>query len=413
MIEVKLPELSASMTEATLVSWFKSVGETVQAGDVLAEIETDKSSVELEAECAGVLAEILVPEGTEGIAVGTVLARLKEIGEIAAVEASPVDVPPRSTKDLAKGVDRQLDVSEESPAPRAAFSPRATPLARRMAAQANLDLTTLTGSGSSGRIVREDVERALGAVPLPPMRLAIAQPESTSDGAAPFREERLSLARRTAAERLAESKRSVPHFYLDVECDVERLLELHGQLKARRGSTSRPLPTLNDLLVRATALALLEVPAANVEWRAGSLRVYERVDVSVAVATDRGLVTPVVRGAERKSLGKIALELRDLIARAQQGLLQPREYCDGTVTLSNLGMYGVRRLFPILNPPQACILGIGAIEPRAVVRDGEIAARRCAVVTLAADHRALDGAIGAELLAAFRTLIENPISLLL
>jgi pyruvate dehydrogenase E2 component (dihydrolipoamide acetyltransferase) len=292
-----------------------------------------------------------------------------------------------------------------------------------MAAQANLDLATLSGSGRDGRIMQSDVVRALGgdvsragAVALhavPPPREEAPPPPVDEDPRTPGRIERLGAARRTAAQRLTEAKRTAPHFDLDIECDAERLLALRNELNEGREGDVVPRLTVNDLLVRIAAVALRRVPEANVSWCDGSLRVYERVDLAVAVASERGLVTPVVRDAARKSVGAIAMELRDLVARAQQGRLRPEEYAGGTVTLSNLGMYGVRRLFPILNLPQACILGVGAMDPAVVARDGVPVVRRTAVVTLAADHRAVDGAVGARLLAAIRSGIENPLSMLL
>ncbi len=423
MIEIRLPELSASTAEATLVAWHKRVGDAVRPGDLLAEVETDKSTVELEAEAAGVLAEILIAEGTEGVAVGTLLARMRAAEDTSErVGAAPAPGPVAAEEPSAANASPPAVPASPPPPPSEAL--RATPLARRMAAQARLDLGELAGSGHGGRIVRLDVERALGGQrrspsaappsargPAPATASAAVLP--VLEAAPPGRDERLSVARRTAAERLAEAKRTAPHFYLDVECDAERLLALRRELNEGRDADGGPALTVNDLLVRIAALALRRVPEANVSWRDGGLRMHERVDLAVAVASERGLVTPVVRGADGKGLGAIARELHDLVARAQQGRLLPEEYAGGTATLSNLGMYGVRRLFPILNVPQACILGVGAVEPRVVAREGQPVVRRTAIVTLAADHRAIDGAIGARLLAAFRSLVESPATMLL
>lgn len=417
MIEIRLPELSASMTEATVVAWRKNVGEAVRIGEVLVELETEKSSVELEAESAGVLSEILVPDGTEGVGVGTVLARLSEVEGEAPRATSPgaepstgPPPPPAAAMTPLPPPHRPVDPAAATPAPTPAIS--MTPLAQRIAAQARLDPAILEASGRRGRLGSADVERVLGAGPRRVPRAAPAgplQPQQTP----PHRDEHLGTARRRAAERLAEAKRSAPHFYLDVECDAERLHDLRNELNASRGDEQRPELTLNDLLVRALGLAMREVPAANVEWRDGDLRHYQRVDVAVAVASERGLVTPVVREAAARGLAEIARDLRDLVSRARTGRLRPEEYSGGTTTLSNLGMYGVRRLFPVLNLPQACILGIGSVDPRVVVRDGAPAVRRTLVVTLAADHRAVDGATGAELLVAFRGFLEDPLSMLL
>jgi pyruvate dehydrogenase E2 component (dihydrolipoamide acetyltransferase) len=432
MIDVRVPELSASTSDATLVAWRKNVGDVVHVGDVIAELETEKSTVDLEAEADGILAEILVAEGSEGIAVGTVIARLAEPGEAADSERAiaagspapavddplptPVRAPEPPVPPVRSAPAIAADAIAISRAPASSVS--ATPLAARMAAQAQLDLARLEGSGERGRIVSLDVERALGvarearAAPHA-VGLEDREPPGAWDGATPGRDERLGAARRTAAERLAAAKRTAPHFYLDVECDAEPLLELRRTLNVDRTRASLPTVTVNDLLVSIVAHAFRRVPAANVAWRDGSLRWYERVDLAVAVASPRGLVTPVVREADQKGVSEIALLMRDLIERAQHGRLRPDEYSGGTATLSNLGMYGVRRLFPILNLPQACILGIGAVEERVVARNGAAVVGRTMVVTLSADHRALDGAVGAQLLSAFRLLVEQPLTMLL
>jgi len=420
-IEVRLPELSASMTEATVLAWRKRLGEAVKPGDVLVEIETDKSVVELEASDEGTLLEILVQEGAEGVPVGALLARLARPGEAPTMRVSAVS--PEIGNQAAQ-------VSAAPAAPRRAA--HATPLARRMAEQAGIDLDSVRGSGAGGRIMKCDIEAARGMRPLageaapgepPPVLSRFARgrgaaqaaaprrPEETTE--APFHEVRHSLARRTQAARLAESKRTIPHFYLTMDCELDALLALRRELNARNTREGEPRFSVNDFVIRAAALALRRVPAANVSFTDDALRVYERIDIAVAVATDSGLVTPIVRAADCKGLAELSRMLRDLATRARERRLRPEEYHGGTLTVSNLGMYGIQSLLPILNPPQSCILGVGVAEPRPVVRDSSVVARTIMTCTLSADHRALDGAAGAELLTALRRGLEDPLSLLL
>ncbi len=432
-IEIHLPELSASMTEASVLAWRKRVGDPVKPGDVLVEIETDKSAVELEAADEGTLAEIVVPEGAEGVPVGALLARLLRPGEAPGdTTPGPRTAAPRAAEPPAQ--QRGAGASVPEPAPPSGTERRdriaaASPLARRMAKQAGLDLASIQGSGAGGRVMKCDVEAARGRAPRPALPEAHPAPasapplsrfahargaaEPAAAGDAPYHEVRHTAARRSQAARLAEAKRTIPHFYLTVECELDALLALREQLNARAERAGEPRFSLNHLLVRAVALAFRQVPQANVSFTDDALRVYDRVDVAVAVASEAGLVTPIVRDADRKGLADLARELRDLSERARTRRLRPEEYQGGTCTVSNLGMYGVRSLQPILNPPQACILGIGAAEPRPAARGGAVVVRTLATCTLAADHRALDGAIGAALLARFRRLVEDPLALLL
>jgi pyruvate dehydrogenase E2 component (dihydrolipoamide acetyltransferase) len=433
-IEIRLPELSASMTEATVLVWRKRPGEAVKPGDVLVEIETDKSAVELEASDEGTLLEILVQEGAEGVPVGALLALLARPGEASAMGASPLARESQSPAAPAPAAASEIAAAAGSK--RAAH---ATPLARRMAEQAGIALDSIRGSGAGGRIMKCDVEAARGMRPLaaalaeptraapqtevPPVLSRFARARGGGDSAArqgpelpaeaPFHEVRHTMARRTQAARLAESKRTVPHFYLTVDCELDALLALREQLNERSAREGEPRFSVNDLVVRAAALALRRVPAANVSFTEDALRIYDRVDVAVAVATDSGVVTPIVRDADRKGLADLSRELRDLGERARERRLRPEEYQGGTLTVSNLGMYGIQSLLPILNPPQSCILGVGAAEPRPVARDGAVVVRTIMTCTLSADHRALDGATGAELLTALRRGLEDPLSLLL
>ncbi|MGD9764585.1 MAG: dihydrolipoamide acetyltransferase family protein [Candidatus Binatia bacterium] len=447
--DILLPELAESMTAANVLVWRKRVGEDVKTGDVLVEVETDKSAVEIEATAEGTLVEILVPERSDGVPVGTVLGRLAPAGSVArpaeptpatpAAEpgmpepaSTPIDTPSTPASALSAAEDRGAisgphDAAGQSAAgngrsataAQSGYSPAdsiaATPLARRMAAQGGVPLETVRATGVAGRVTKSDIETALGFTRVAPARSPELSPASSPASGAhtPFHELRHSASRRAQASRLAEAKRTIPHFYLSVSCEVDALLKLQRDVNRRFEADGGARITLNDLLVRAVALALRAVPDANVGWTETHLRQYERVDLSVAVASERGLITPVVRDADRKSVRALAAELRDLTARARARKLRPEEYQGGTCTISNLGMYGVESLIPILNPPQSCILGFGAAEPRAVPRDGAVVVRTMMTCTLAADHRALDGATGARLLAAFRGLVEGPLALLL
>ncbi|MCZ6465518.1 MAG: dihydrolipoamide acetyltransferase family protein, partial [Proteobacteria bacterium] len=395
--EVVMPALSAEMTEADVIAWLVKPGDRVAAGDIIAELETDKSTVELEAAVAGLVVEILVPAGTREVPVGEVLAVLDAEGEAA---EAPAEI----------AGDAQPDAKTE-PAPAGAGDVAATALARRLADQAGLDLREVAGSGAGGRVVKADIQAALsgphrghapGAVPAPP------PPEARPD--APYTLVPHTRIRRTIAARLSEAKRTVPHFYLRIECDIDGLLSARARLNEQENGARL---SVNDFVVRAAALALVEVPAANVGWSEEGLLRFERVDVAVAVATDSGLITPILRNAARKSLRILSNEMRELASRAREGRLRPDEYRGGTFCVSNLGMYGVESVFPILNPPQAGILGVGAGEARPVVRDGQIVPATRMTCTLSADHRALDGAVGAEFLAAFKRRVEDPLEMLL
>ena len=409
-VEIRLPELADAMASATLTAWLKNPGDPVTAGEPVAEVETDKTTVELEAPADGVLAEVRVAAGTEKVAVGTVLALVREGAPRTAAAEDPRGTAPPTVDEAA--VPRPEDREHAS----------ATPLARRMAALAGIDLSGVAGSGAGGRVMKVDVERMLrpaGAATAP----VEARPADTAGPEAPsptlpsdvsHTDRPLTAMRRVTARRTAEAKRSAPHFYLEIECAVDRLRSRRaaaGGAGDAGAGTAAAEPTVNDVVVRAAALALKAVPLANSAWTGDAVRVYDRVDLAVAVSTPAGLVTPVVRGADTKSLAEIAGELRALAAAARAGRLQPADYQGGTCTVSNLGMFGISSLYAILNPPQSCILGIGAIVERPVVRDGAVGVGSMMTVTLSADHRAVDGATGAELLRAFKGLIEDPAQL--
>ena len=417
-INILMPALSPTMTEGNLAKWLKSEGDPVEAGDVIAEIETDKATMEVEAVDEGVLGRIVVPEGSEGVAVNAVIGVLLAEGEDAgAIENAPAPVErpepeqaPEQEPEASPGAEK---VAEATPAPsRSGERIAASPLARRMAAQAGLDLSAIAGSGPKGRIVKADIEAVLaGDAEAPssaPVGLSPIAPAPAP--AAEDRTVRLSTMRRVIAQRMTESKATVPHFYLTVDCEADELLRVRREINNR---IEQARVSVNDIVIRACALALREVPAANVSWAGeGTMTQHGSVDISVAVAIPGGLVTPIVRNADTKGLVQIAAEMKELAARAKEGKLLPEEYQGGSFSISNLGMYGVKSFDAVINPPQACILAVGAAEPRPVVRDGEIVPATVMSCTLSVDHRVVDGAIGAELLGAIKRNVEYPPAML-
>ncbi len=436
-IQVLMPALSPTMTEGNLAKWHKAEGDAVSSGDVLCEIETDKATMEVEATDEGVLGKILVPEGTAAVPVNQVIALILEEGEDAAsLDAVVAAMPPPAAAPApapeAAPASAPTPAAAPAPAPAApaasaapAPSPRpagerifASPLARRLAAEAGLDLAAVAGSGPHGRIVKRDVEAAVAAgvaAPAPAAAApapAAAPPPVAPEGAAPYTEVPHSTMRKVIAERLTYSKQAIPHYYLTVECALDTLLELRGTLNDKAGDDGVRL-SVNDFIVRAVALALAKVPAVNASWGDDAMQIYERVDVCVAVATPNGLVTPVVRDAARKGLAAISTEVKELGARARDGKLMPEEYQGGGFTVSNLGMFGIHEFAAIINPPQAGLLAVGAAEKRPVVKDGALAVATMMTCTLSADHRAVDGAVGAQFLQAFKGLIEDPLTMLL
>lgn len=428
-IKIELPSVAAGMEEATLVRWVKVEGDQVSKGETLAEMETDKAVMELEAEADGVLGRILVPGGSEGVTVGTMIGVLLEPGEdesaLAAFQAPSAPSEPAApaapepeTAPEPQAAPAQNPVSAESQgqasAPEREGRVFASPLARRLANEYGLDLSGIQGSGPHGRIVRLDVERAREAAPVQAAAPAAAsiQASSVPEGA---RVERIpnSGMRKTIARRLTESKQQVPHFYLTMEVDVEEMLALRGRLNAKSSGADRKYRlSVNDIVVYAAARALRRVPDVNASWSEEAILRYLDVDVCVAVATEGGLVTPVIHEADRKGLAEISGEIRDLAHRARAGKLAPAEYQGGGFTISNLGMYGIREFSAIINPPQAAILAVGAVEKRPVVRNDQLAVGNVMIMTLSADHRVVDGAVGARFLAELRALLEDPLELL-
>ena len=420
-IDILMPALSPTMESGTVSKWTVSVGDAVRSGDVIAEIETDKATMEVEAVDEGVMAVILVSEGAEGVAVGTPIARLAEDGEaVDDVAASPAASPaaPATTADE-KPADTPAPAA--TPAPVSAPSAKdtqnkagerifASPLARRIAADQGVDLASLAGSGPHGRILRRDVEAAethqssAGVAAMP-----ANAPMSAVAGASTV--EANSQMRRIIAQRLQESKANAPHFYLTVDCEIDNLLAARRMMNEQAGEGVKI--SVNDLVIRAAAMALIAVPKANASWEGENTRYFQHADIAMAVAVDGGLVTPVVWAAEQKGLAALSGITRDLALRAREGKLSPEEFSGGSFTISNLGMYGIREFAAVINPPQGAILAVGAGEERPVVRDGQLAVATVMSVTLSADHRVVDGAVGAEWLQAFKGYIQQPVTMLL
>ena len=417
-IKILMPALSPTMTEGTLAKWLVSEGDEVNSGDVIAEIETDKATMEIEAVEEGKVGKIVVAEGTEGVPINELIALLLEEGEDASALDGAADAAPAPAA-APEAPAAPVPAAVPAPAPPAAASGDrifASPLARRMAQQAGLDLGTVTGSGPNGRIVKRDIEAALVSGAPAPAPEAVAAPAAPASAPMPegvepaFDYEPASTMRKVIAQRLTESKQTVPHFYLTVDCEIDTLLALRKDLNSRSDDYKI---SVNDLIIKACGVALRRVPAANASWSGDGIKRYHTADISVAVAIEGGLITPVVRDAGSKGLETISSEMRDLAARARDGKLMPEEYQGGTFSISNLGMFGIKQFDAVINPPQGAIMAVGAGEPRPVVRNGALAVATVMSVTLSVDHRVVDGAIGAEYLAVFKKLIEDPMTMLL
>jgi pyruvate dehydrogenase E2 component (dihydrolipoamide acetyltransferase) len=455
-INITMPALSPTMEEGNLSKWLVKEGDKVAPGDVIAEIETDKATMEVEAVDEGTVAKIVVPAGTEGVKVNALIAVLAEDGEDVAQAAKASGDAPAKAADAPKAEAKAESAPAPAEAPKAEASETAkpeakaaakdtdrvfaSPLARRIAKDAGLDLSGISGSGPQGRVVKADVEAAIagGEARAPAMAPAgeAAAPAAAAPAVKPMSDEAVlklfedgsyeliphDNMRKTIARRLVEAKSTVPHFYLTVDCELDALLALRKQLNdaAPVKKTDNPASgggepayklSVNDLIIKALALALKEVPDANVSWTEGAMVKHRHADVGVAVSIPGGLITPIVRKAEEKSLSSISNEMKDLAARARTRKLKPEEYQGGTTAVSNLGMFGIRDFAAVINPPHATILAIGAGEQRAVVKGGEVKVATVMSVTLSTDHRAVDGALGAELIGAFKRLIENPMGL--
>ena len=432
--ELKMPALSPTMEEGTLAKWLVKEGDTVSSGDILAEIETDKATMEFEAVDEGTIARILVAEGSDGVKVGTPIALLAGEGESvdapAAAPAPKADETPKSeappqapvetpAAPAAPAADTQGSRPSPQPSPATAGEGariKASPLARRLAQAQGIDLATLKGSGPGGRIVRADLGQAAGGAMAKP-QAAAAPAAAPAPQAAPVTTDipheavKLSNMRKTIARRLTESKQQVPHIYLTVDVQLDALLKLRGELN--KGLESRGVKlSVNDLLIKALGAALIEVPECNVSFAGDSLIKYSRADISVAVSIPNGLITPIIAGANDKSVSAISTEMKDLAARAKDGKLQPHEYQGGTASLSNMGMYGIKQFEAVINPPQGMIMAIGAGEKRPYVINDSLQIATVMSATGSFDHRAIDGADGARLMQAFKRLVENPLGML-
>ena len=446
-INILMPALSPTMEKGNLAKWLKKEGDKVKSGDVIAEIETDKATMEVEAVDEGTIAKILIPEGTQDVAVNDVIAVLAGDGEdiklagagaasappkAAAPAPAPAVPPPPSAAPVAKAPAPTAATS----APQAAASVPQTnghartfssPLARRLAKEAGIELARINGSGPHGRVIARDVEEAKSGKGLK----APAAAPAGAPALAPSMSDKQILAlfepgsyeivphdgmRRTIAQRLTASVQTVPHFYLTMDCDIGKLLAAREEINAAapKDKEKKPLYKLsvNDFVIKAMAIALQRIPDCNVSWTDSGMLKHKHSDIGVAVAMPGGLITPIIRRAETKSLSTISSEMKDFAARARARKLKPEEYQGGTTAVSNLGMYGIKDFTAVINPPHATILAVGTSEERAVVRNGKIEAAHIMSVTLSCDHRAVDGALGAELIGAFKMLIENPVMMM-
>ena len=420
-IEIKMPALSPTMEEGTLAKWLVKEGDVLKSGDLMAEIETDKATMEFEAVDEGTITKILVAEGTDNVKVGTVIALIDGDGEVAVAPkpAATMSAPLPEPVVAAPAPAAPLPISVVAPSPTANAEGnrvRASPLARRLAAQQGLDLTTLTGSGPNGRIIKADLEGKSGAAPEAASVAPIAEaPRAASpiaiDSSIPHEVEKLGNMRKTIARRLTEAKATVPHYYLTIDIRLDALLKLRGDLNKSLEPRGIKL-SVNDLLIKALGVALITKPKCNVSFAGDTLIKYSRADVAVAVSIPNGLITPIITDAGGKGVAAIATEMKDLAARAKDGKLQPHEYQGGTASLSNLGMFGIKQFDAVINPPQGMILAVGAGEQRPYVIDGALGIATVMTATGSFDHRAIDGAEGAELMKALKDLIEAPLGLL-
>lgn len=419
-IQITMPALSPTMTEGKLAKWTKKEGDKIKAGDVIAEIETDKATMEVEAVDEGTLGKILVADGTEGVAVNTPIAMLLEDGESAAdlgKAAAPKAAPtaPSAAPAAAPVAQKASPVAVQMDKGSRVF---ASPLARRLAGEKGIDLSAVSGTGPHGRIVKDDVLNFKGGAAKAPASAGAPRTASAGPNAKQladllgmeYTELPNNNIRKVVASRLLESKQTVPHFYLTIDCRIDDLLAARERLNAEAKGAFKL--SVNDFVIKASAMALKAYPAANVSWTDDTILQYHSSDISVAVATPNGLITPIVKSAETKGLREISEEVKDLAARAREGKLKPVEFQGGTFSISNLGMYGIKDFAAIINPPQACILAVGAGIQQPVVVNGKLEVGTVMSVTLSVDHRAVDGAVGAEYLQVFKRYIENPVSML-
>ena len=417
-IDILMPALSPTMTEGTLARWLKKEGESVQSGDVLAEIETDKATMEIEAIDEGVLAKILMADGTEGVAVNSVIGVILEDGEELSETPQTTAVKPERVVPKEEACQEATPATppvQQSPAPPSAKPSTqpatqgrilASPLAKRIAAQKGLNLQDISGSGPHGRIILRDVENAQ------PVAAPVVAPQTASNTASSFTRVPLSSMRKVIAQRLTESKQTIPHFYLSADCQIDKLLALRAEMNA--GAEKSDKISVNDLIIKASATALMRQPKANACFDVDAVQYFDHADIAVAVSIPDGLITPVIRGADQLSLSAISSITKDLASRAREGKLAPEEYQGGSFTISNLGMFGVDQFQAVINPPHACILAVGRGRKTPIVQeDGTLGVGTMMNITLSVDHRAVDGALGALLLEELKTLLENPVKILI
>ena len=416
-IELKMPALSPTMEEGTLAKWMVKVGDSVKSGDLLAEIETDKATMEFEAVDEGVVSEILVAEGTDGVKVGTVIAMITGEGEEVAAKAAPVAAPAAApVLPVADAPIAKAEAEAEAMPVETGNRVVASPLAKRLAAEKGVNLSTVMGTGPGGRIVKADVDAAASGSAAAPKAAAPAQvsaapaPATAVSTDIPHEAVKLSNIRKTIARRLTESKQQIPHIYLTVDIRLDALLKLRGELNKTLEPRGIKL-SVNDMMIKALALSLIEVPVCNVSFAGDTLIKYSRADISVAVSTPTGLITPIIVDAAGKAMSAISTEITALAAKAREGKLQPHEYQGGTASLSNMGMYGIKAFDAVINPPQAMIMAIGAGEKRPYVVDDALAIATVMSATGSFDHRAIDGSDGAQLMQAFKRLCEMPLGL--
>ena len=447
--QILMPALSPTMTEGKLSKWLKKEGDKIKSGDLIAEIETDKATMEMEAVDEGTLGKILVPAGTEKVAVNAPIAVLLGEGESAAdIKATPAPAAPAPKAEAQKPAavpppapKAEAPKPAPAPAPQAAAPPQqpaapppvpaapipsaprapvaktgdrvfASPLARRLAANAGFDIGAVKGTGPHGRIVKADVNAAIASGG--PKKAAAGDIARATSGAVdeygqPYTPQPNNNIRKVIAKRLVEAKNTIPHFYLEIDCVIDDLIKARKRINDTADGYKL---SVNDFIIKAVAAALRKVPQANASWTEEAVRLYDNVDISVAVATDDGLITPIIRNADKKSLSVISNEMKDLASRAKAKKLKLDEFQGGGFSISNLGMYGMKSIGPIVNPPQVAILGVGASEQRPIVRNGQLVAAEVMSVTLSCDHRVVDGAVGAQFLQAFKQLIEDPIRIL-
>lgn len=413
-IEITMPALSPTMEKGNLAKWLVKPGDTIAPGDVIAEIETDKATMEVEAVDDGTIGRLLVDEGAEDVPVGQVIALLLAEGE----DESALNKAAAPAKAEAEAPKAQPQATQPAAAPKQAAGPapkddgkrvKASPLARRLAQEAGIDLAALAGSGPRGRVVKRDLADAKPGKAAAPAAKPAA-PAMPAD--APYEEIKLPGMRKVIAKRMTEAKTTVPHFYLSVDIELDELLAARKTLNARLEGSDVKL-SVNDFIIRASALALKRVPEANAQYAGDTIYRYSRADISVAVAIAGGLITPVIRGACGKGLAEISTEMKALAAKARDGKLMPEDYQGGTFSISNLGMFGIKSFDAVINPPQGAILAVGAGEQRPAVKNGQLAVATVMTCTLSVDHRVLDGAIGASFLKELKGYLENPVTMLL